>query len=1098
MPQRSPVATRPGPTSSADFDEQRWPIVCAIAILVGIVSGIVVAKSDFDDNRLLFNGYSYLAAVVVAAGLLISVAYWLKDGTRRKAELCIVLSLAVHCACGIAGYFLFSMPIDDTAMQTDAAAGSAAADQDLIAPDYHWTQAEEPDAVQSYEAPVATPVREQPRQAAAMESRNMDRPTPVNEIPRAVKAELTPLGAAAATAPGEPLDIHRAKAADAKEAKPAEALAMARRQGNEMALPKGDAVVSLPELQPAKEPAKNLEPTAIKNDKVDWASLTPKTPDAKAAVPRRVARSQSDTGEGLPPLGAMAQLPTQAPPKTTAPQAGPDAADKISRQAESPERSNRGLSLPSTVLADAGAPSQLPPAAGSSLPSRLAANSSVAVEGSEDSHAPLGPTNAAMGTQAQGRGRGALPARIGSAYGEGHAQPSIAGATNEDSASLRLGSSNSDLVYGVASPFAAARRATASETARGGSQSAPNLSNTLARTRATNGIDLPVATAPSETVAMAGAGGTADRPGGATSKLEVGQNIRVQRTAGPASPRGSPLAIASTDASTDAGDDRVRFGSETGKLNGSINGTGLPGGARRIEPAPSGNGETGDGEVPRSRAMAVNPDASAVPLGQIALSPLVPIGAQRGAAAQVVDAAPLGPSSRHDLGAFRLEGSGQRLGMHTSSQTDLADLGPLASLASLQPSGAAGRGNRGEGQLDDILSASSSGAGQAIRRTPGLDVSGLVHEPMEPFRRGSSAPGAGIGDSTSGQLTEPAIESGLEFFSHTQFADGHWSLDKVPDGASTADLGTMHADSAATGMALLTYLGAGYTQQDEKYRDVVRRGVQWLIQHQKADGNLSFGGDAPTQFYSHGIASMALCEAYGMTQDPTLREPAQKAIRFIVAAQDPRRGGWRYQPQDGSDTSVTGWQLLALKSGQMAGLDVPEETLRRVGGWLDKARGPDDGTYVYNPWALDTELERQGRAPSPTMTAQAMVMRMYLGQSHDNDSLKRGAEFIKAHPPEVGTASSPQRNCYYWYYATQAMYHMRGEYWKTWDAQITPLLRAGQVSSGSLKGSWNPKDPVPDRWGEQAGRHFVTCMHLMTLEFRYWHLPLFRELRKEE
>ena len=98
---------------------------------------------------------------------------------------------------------------------------------------------------------------------------------------------------------------------------------------------------------------------------------------------------------------------------------------------------------------------------------------------------------------------------------------------------------------------------------------------------------------------------------------------------------------------------------------------------------------------------------------------------------------------------------------------------------------------------------------------------------------------------------------------------------------------------------------------------------------------------------------MALCEAYGMTQDRELREPAQKAIDFIVKSQDPSRGGWRYRPQDGSDTSVTGWQLMALKSAQMAGLEVPEETLRKVGRWLDLAQVPNRGTYVYNPWNSD-------------------------------------------------------------------------------------------------------------------------------------------------
>src|SRR5208337_3248814 len=184
------------------------------------------------------------------------------------------------------------------------------------------------------------------------------------------------------------------------------------------------------------------------------------------------------------------------------------------------------------------------------------------------------------------------------------------------------------------------------------------------------------------------------------------------------------------------------------------------------------------------------------------------------------------------------------------------------------------------------------------------------------FRRGAVHGGLTIGDSSSGQLTEPAIENGLEYFSHTQFNDGHWSLHELPAGvaANSAVLGELHADTAATGLALLTYLGAGYTHQDDKYRDVVRRGVEWLLKHQQPDGNLSYQGSDPTHFYSQGIATMALCETYGMTQDRELREPAQKAIDYIVKSQDPRRGGWRYNPQEGSDTSVTGWQLMALKS----------------------------------------------------------------------------------------------------------------------------------------------------------------------------------------
>ena len=118
---------------------------------------------------------------------------------------------------------------------------------------------------------------------------------------------------------------------------------------------------------------------------------------------------------------------------------------------------------------------------------------------------------------------------------------------------------------------------------------------------------------------------------------------------------------------------------------------------------------------------------------------------------------------------------------------------------------------------------------------------------MAPFRRGGVHGGLTIGDLSGGQLTEPAIENGLDYFSHTQFNDGHWSLHALPEGiaADPASLGSLHADTAATGLALLTYLGAGYTHEDEKYRDVVRRGVEWLVKHQQPDGNLSYHGSEP-------------------------------------------------------------------------------------------------------------------------------------------------------------------------------------------------------------------------------------------------------------
>ncbi len=54
----------------------------------------------------------------------------------------------------------------------------------------------------------------------------------------------------------------------------------------------------------------------------------------------------------------------------------------------------------------------------------------------------------------------------------------------------------------------------------------------------------------------------------------------------------------------------------------------------------------------------------------------------------------------------------------------------------------------------------------------------------------------------------------------------------------------------------------------------------------------------------------------------------------IIDAQH-RRGGWRYRPKMHGDTSVLGWQLMALQSAKMAGIDVPNETLNRASRFLE-------------------------------------------------------------------------------------------------------------------------------------------------------------------
>jgi hypothetical protein len=363
----------------------------------------------------------------------------------------------------------------------------------------------------------------------------------------------------------------------------------------------------------------------------------------------------------------------------------------------------------------------------------------------------------------------------------------------------------------------------------------------------------------------------------------------------------------------------------------------------------------------------------------------------------------------------------------------------------------------------------------------------------ESFRRRGDRMAAGSpgGGGSTGPETEAAIERGLAFLAQQQRPDGSWTLQGFGETVS------LSSDTAATGLALLAFQGAGYHHREFKYAKTVERALTFLRSQQQSNGDLyptaNNRASAAVWFYSHAIASIALCEAYGMTQDPELREPAQKSLNFIVQSQNPTRGGWRYAPQIESDTSVTGWMTMALKSGQLAELEVPEQSLDRVQVFLDQAQaaGDQQHLYRYNPYAPDTPDKRHGRAPNRTMTAVGLLMRLYGGWHRDHPDMVRGANYLLKNLPAIGTKERPQRDTYYWYYATQLMFHMGGDYWKTWNAKLHPLLVNSQIQEGPLAGSWEPRGPVPDAWAPHAGRLYVTTMNLLSLEVTYRHLPLY-------
>ncbi len=225
-----------------------------------------------------------------------------------------------------------------------------------------------------------------------------------------------------------------------------------------------------------------------------------------------------------------------------------------------------------------------------------------------------------------------------------------------------------------------------------------------------------------------------------------------------------------------------------------------------------------------------------------------------------------------------------------------------------------------------------------------------------------------IGASAASEL---AVERALDWLLRHQDANGCWNAgiahyeDGTPVQGDTSF--TAHcpagetcsgecvyweADTALSGLALLTYLGAGYTHVDGRYSEAVEKGLNYLIDQQKADGDLR-GRSKVVGMYCHAMATLALCEAYALTGDERLRDPVERAVAFLVRARARDSMAWRYAPGDPSgDTSILGWVVMCLKSAKEVGIAIPDEASVRAGAllWLDQvASGDSKGLARYQP-----------------------------------------------------------------------------------------------------------------------------------------------------
>jgi hypothetical protein len=308
--------------------------------------------------------------------------------------------------------------------------------------------------------------------------------------------------------------------------------------------------------------------------------------------------------------------------------------------------------------------------------------------------------------------------------------------------------------------------------------------------------------------------------------------------------------------------------------------------------------------------------------------------------------------------------------------------------------------------------------------------------------------------------SEAAVARGLAWLARMQQKDGPWKF----DGSSTDQI-------AATSMALLPFLAVGQSHTiEDKYQKTVGTGQDWLLKQQDVDDGAFKGA---SNMYSHALATIALCDAYRISKDVKLRNPATKAVNYILRAQA-TNGSWGYKAGTEGDTSILGWQIQALAAARLAGIKFDK----------DKVYPAAEKFLVSVSVDAESKYGYREKGQSQSLTPVGLLSRYHMGWAPDNASLKRGSDWLmNIAPPNKGFFDT-----YYYYYATQALRTHGGVLWeKKWNPKMRDMLISMQHKGGPPEklGSWDKDNGFI---GASCGRLGTTALAVLTLQV-YYRLP---------
>ncbi len=310
-----------------------------------------------------------------------------------------------------------------------------------------------------------------------------------------------------------------------------------------------------------------------------------------------------------------------------------------------------------------------------------------------------------------------------------------------------------------------------------------------------------------------------------------------------------------------------------------------------------------------------------------------------------------------------------------------------------------------------------------------------------------------------------AVIKALEWLKRNQKPDGSWG-DKQ--------------EIAMTGLAVLTFLAHGETPGSENYGETVEKGIRYLVDKQADDGRFH------KRAYTQAIAAYAIAEAYGLTRIPKLRGSMEKGIDIIIQGQQAGGGfDYNYKKGDRRDTSVSGWQVQAMKAAYLAGADNEglRDAMAKCITDMESVFNPEVGSFGYS--------DRQGRNDAMTGVGTLSMQFLGRGKSAEVDKAIRALDQV-----ECKWDDATKGGLYAWYYITQAKFHRGGGTWRSWNNEFARTLTSVQNEDGH----WDFPSYAngEHEHGDHYGPVYSTTLAALMLQVYYRHLPTFKEEAAEE